>query len=95
MCLDGSPPGYYIREGTGSGADKWILHQEGGGWCFTTEDCYNRSKTDLGSSKGWPPSVSTSGIGFLSDDKDVNPDFYSWTAVYMKYCDGASFAGYV
>ncbi len=91
MCLDGSPSGYYIRKGTGEGAKKYILYLKGGGWCFDLEDCYKRSKSDLGSSKKWPESIQKS--GFLSDDPLMNPDFYTWTVVVLKYCDGASFAG--
>jgi hypothetical protein len=33
-CLDGTPALYYHRKGTGSGANKWFLHQQGGGWCY-------------------------------------------------------------
>ena len=33
--------------------------------------------------------------GFLSGDQTVNPDFYDWNVAYVKYCDGASFAGNV
>ena len=29
-CLDGTPPLYYHRKGTGSGANKWFIHQQGG-----------------------------------------------------------------
>ncbi|CAI5963743.1 unnamed protein product [Closterium sp. NIES-64] len=32
-CLDGSPPGYYFRPGTGSGRRKWQVYLPGGGWC--------------------------------------------------------------
>ncbi|XP_065887895.1 uncharacterized protein [Dysidea avara] len=92
VCLDGSPPGYYIRTGTTS-PNNWILHQEGGGWCFNEDQCVLRSKTDLGSSKGWPPNVTYSGL--LSDDCTVNPDFCGWSMVYIGYCDGASFSGNV
>jgi len=93
VCLDGSAAGYYIRKGSGSGADKWILHLGGGGWCANETNCYNRSTTWLGSSKMWPASV---GIGgFLSDNSTVNPDFYNWNIVYLMYCDGGSFAGSV
>ena len=91
MCLDGSAPGYYIREGNGEGASKWILHLEGGGWCASERDCLDRSKTDGGSSTFWPPTQEFG--GFLSDDAAVNPDFYNWTMVYLGYCDGMSFAG--
>ena len=93
MCLDGSPSGYFIRNGTGKNADKWILHQMGGSWCFDKMDCYRRSKTYLGSSKSYPDSHYFD--GFLSDKQDVNPDFYDWNIVFIAYCDGASFAGFM
>ena len=32
-CLDGSPAGFYFRKGWGSGANKFIYHFSGGGWC--------------------------------------------------------------
>ncbi|KAA8518900.1 hypothetical protein F0562_016326 [Nyssa sinensis] len=35
FCLDGSAPGYHLQRGFGSGADSWVLHIEGGGWCNT------------------------------------------------------------
>ncbi len=28
VCLDGTPPGYYFREGHGDGVDKWIFNFE-------------------------------------------------------------------
>ena len=90
MCLDGSPPGYYMRAGTGAGANKWILHLMGGGWC-DEGDCYGRSKTRLGSTKSYPETDSFD--GFLSDDPTMNPDFYDWNVAFFLYCDGASFAG--
>ena len=93
VCLDGSPPGYYIRPGYGNGTDKWIIHLEGGGWCKNESDCYERSKTDLGSSKNWLPSMALN--GFLSDNSTVNPDFYNWNIIRVMYCDGGSFAGNV
>lgn len=91
MCLDGSPPGYYMRKGSGEGTRKWVLHLMGGGWCTTTADCYERSKAIYGSSKKWPESYEFFGI--LSDDALVNPDFHDWNAVFLMYCDGGSFAG--
>ena len=29
VCLEGTPALYYHRKGTGSGANKWFLHQQG------------------------------------------------------------------
>lgn len=72
---------------------KWIIHLEGGGWCADIENCVERSKQILGSSKAWPEYITLS--GFLSDDCLVNPDFCGWSMVFVGYCDGASFAGNV
>ena len=91
MCLDGSPPGYYFRPGTGTGANKWMLHLMGGAWCTNSADCYTRSTTVLGSSTQWPESAEL--FGFYSDNLTVNPDFYNWNAAFLVYCDGGSFAG--
>jgi hypothetical protein len=94
VCLDGSAPGYYIGRGSGSGADKWILHQGGGGWCDTAADCLERSRGVFGSSSYWNSSVDIVG-GIFSDDEAVNGEFYNWNVVYLGYCDGGSFAGYL
>ncbi len=80
-----------LTPGSGDGANSWIVHLEGGGWCYNEDDCVARSKTSLGSSKFWPENATF--YGFLSDDKEVNPDFYDWNVAFVKYCDGASFAG--
>ena len=94
MCLDGSAPGYYIRPGAGDSTEKWIVHLMGGGWCRKgLEDCYNRTRTEYGTTKLWPDSLPLD--GFLSDDPAVNPDFHNWNMVYVIYCDGSSFAGNV
>jgi len=93
VCLDGTAPGYYFRAGSGSGAKSWIVHMEGGGWCYDEDECVARSKTPLGSSKFWGPTAV--GTGFLSDNQTENPDFYNWNVAYIKYCDGASFTGNV
>jgi len=82
----------YLFLGTSS-PNKWILHLEGGGWCYDEDDCVERSKGRLGSSKYWPASVTYSGL--LSDDCTVNPNFCGWSMVFIGYCDGASFSGNV
>ncbi len=91
MCLDGSPPGYYMHAGSGDGANKWVLHLMGGAWCYSTDNCHERSLTQLGTTTLWPQSMDFFGI--LSSDAAVNPDFYNWNAVFFIYCDGGSFAG--
>lgn len=90
MCLDGSPPGVYLRLSQNASAP-WIVAIEGGGWCYNETSCYQRSLTDLGSSKTWAPQVQLSGIE--SDDCGYNPHFCGWNIAYMPYCDGMSFMG--
>ncbi|KAG2593494.1 hypothetical protein PVAP13_5NG112115 [Panicum virgatum] len=90
VCLDGSPPAYQLRRGSGSGAHNWLIYLEGGSWCNTTQSCYAQTMSNFGSSKFMRP-VNFSGI--LSKDHLENPDFYDWNIVYVRYCDGASFAG--
>ncbi|KAL6138723.1 hypothetical protein ACLB2K_064002 [Fragaria x ananassa] len=92
LCLDGSAPGYHFRKGFGSGAENWLLHIEGGGWCNTMKSCSLRKWTPLGSSKYMDHRVPFSGI--LSSHSSENPDFFNWNKVKIRYCDGASFAGH-
>lgn len=33
MCLDGSPAGMYIHEGTGVNKTKYLVYFDGGGFC--------------------------------------------------------------
>ena len=54
-----------------------------GGWCYTLEECYERSLTTLGSSTKYPSALNSSGA--LGNDPSVNPYFYEWNAVYLPY----------
>ncbi|KAJ4819240.1 Pectin acetylesterase [Rhynchospora pubera] len=90
VCLDGSPPGYHIQRGFGSGANNWLVDLEGGGWCSDKWSCQYRIKTPLGSSK-YMEKIFFPAI--LSNRSEENPDFYNWNRVRVRYCDGASFAG--
>ena len=91
VCLDGSPGAFYVRRNASS--TQWRIFFEGGGWCYDAADCANRATGNLGSSNGYPPSISNGGSGMMSTDAGMNPTFYGANTVYMKYCDGDSFAG--
>lgn len=96
LCLDGTPGGFYLRPGIGADANKFLIENEGGGWCTSTEDCYQRSLTAIGSSRTWPPSgcpgMDGGANGMFSSDCSINP-FCNYTMVHLNYCDGASFSG--
>ncbi|CAM6126859.1 unnamed protein product [Calypogeia fissa] len=91
VCIDGSPPAYFLNRGSGDGANNWVVFLEGGNWCQTPEECYDRAFTELGSSTKMTVGNKTGGI--LSSSPVDNPDFYNWNRVLVKYCDGACFTG--
>ncbi|CAO1946863.1 unnamed protein product [Urochloa humidicola] len=92
VCLDGTPPAYYLQRGSGSGSQSWIVFLQGGAWCSsnTTETCSQRKMTLYGSSKFMGPRTFD---GILSNQQPLNPDFHNWNRAYVSYCDGASFSG--
>lgn len=90
-CLDGSLPAYHLDRGFGSGTRNWLLQFEGGGWCNDIESCIERSQTRRGSTHYMGKQEVFSGI--LSNNASLNPDFYNWNRVKLRYCDGASFTG--
>ncbi|ONK63019.1 uncharacterized protein A4U43_C07F10540 [Asparagus officinalis] len=91
VCMDGSPPGYHIHHGFGSGANNWLVNLEGGGWCNNLRTCIYRKKSRRGSSYYMEKEIPFTGI--MSDKREENPDFYNWNRVKVRYCDGASFTG--
>ncbi|KAL8239586.1 hypothetical protein R6Q59_016153 [Mikania micrantha] len=91
VCLDGSLPGYHLHRGFGSGANSWIVHLEGGGWCNNIRTCVYRKTTRRGSSNYFEKQLAFTGI--LSNKAEENPDFFNWNRVKVRYCDGASFTG--
>lgn len=92
VCLDGTPGAYYFRSGSGSGANKWYVHHQGGGWCDSPASCAGRALTDLGSSKAYPVSQNLGG-GYFSQNSTENPMMYNWNVAFLRYCDGGSFSG--
>ncbi|KAL4346948.1 hypothetical protein GQ457_17G025360 [Hibiscus cannabinus] len=91
VCLDGSLPAYHLHRGFGDGSNNWLLQFEGGGWCNDVSSCLERTKTRRGSTHYMEKFKVFSGI--LSNNASLNPDFYNWNRVKLRYCDGASFSG--
>ncbi|PUZ40229.1 hypothetical protein GQ55_9G408500 [Panicum hallii var. hallii] len=91
VCLDGSPPAYHLHRGSGAGARSWLLQFEGGGWCNDVRSCTERAGTRRGSTRLMTKVEVFSGI--LSNRPSMNPDFYNWNRVKLRYCDGGSFSG--
>ena len=98
-CLDGSPPGYYIRRASPP-STSWKVHVGGGGGCTNAADCAGRAKSLTGSSSKWEPWLSAlyfpgfgEGAAFsglmAANDTGVNP-FGAFNFVWLAYCDGSS-----
>ena len=64
---------------------RWVIFIEGGGWCFTLQDCAGRAKSGGGSSNGIQ-NTSRSFGGILSPNSTVNPRFYNYSFVFIHYC---------
>jgi len=90
-CMDGSPSGYWFRNGSGNDRDKFLLVFIGAGWCRNAAECLARAAGGAGSSKSWYPTVT--GYGLTSADPSENPDFHSFSVAWVGYCDGAFFMG--
>ncbi|KAK4747960.1 hypothetical protein SAY87_014546 [Trapa incisa] len=91
VCLDGSPPAYHFSEGFDAGVNNWLVFFEGGAWCNNATNCLLRRDTALGSSKHMVKEKAFSGI--FSNMQELNPDFYNWNRIRVKYCDGSSYTG--
>lgn len=91
VCNDGSTPIFYYRRGSGSGANKWVLWFKGGGSCYDSASCADRSRNVTSSIPWNEPQLTASGI--LSSDPEHNPDFYNWNHVLMVYCSSDQWVG--
>jgi len=91
QCLDGSPAGFYYGLPSSENSSLWVFFMEGGGACWTKDDCIARSKTDLGSSLNWPDTMKSDAV--LSNDPAINPDFYDAYRIYIPYCTGDIHSG--
>jgi len=83
-ALDGSPAGYYYREGRGE-KDSFVFYLQGGGLCVLPTDCAKRAKGPLGSSTHRPLTMSDGSNVFSS--APFNP-FSNWSHVYVPYLTG-------
>eukprot|EP01084_Bolivina_argentea_P132121 233148_1 len=96
QCLDGSPAGFYYSPPPSGSSNLWVIFVEGGGSCSDEQSCMQRANTSLGSSNYWNTTIDTSTInllGVLSDDPNINPDFYTGHHIFIYYCSGDVWTG--
>lgn len=88
-CNDGTPSGYYFSPGT-TFPNRWVIHLQGGWWCWDDASCLSRDQ-NMVSSLGWPKTISPGGI-FRADPK-LSPDWAGVNLVYVPYCTSDAWAG--
>lgn len=105
-CLDGSPGYYYIRQAAAASINstKWVMHIQGGGWCDSGSRCASRTSNYLGTSNSTITKYTNvsefanvkcdekSCGALMFNDPTVNELAHDWNAVFLRYCDGMSFA---
>lgn len=95
LCNDGTPAIYYVAWGSGDDRDKWVIHFKGGSACGSPETCAERfmnSRQLMTSDCALHGDFIGKG-GILGGDPAHNPDFASWTRVYLHYCSSDGWAG--
>ena len=93
-CLDG--PGRVLPPANSEARGRWLIYIQGGGWCFSDDDCALRAASSLGSAERLPPQPSAPELtagGVLSADCAHNAEFCKYNAAILHYCDGGSFSG--
>ena len=85
--------------------NNYLIHHQGGGWCTSLSNCYDRAiNEDIGSSKNWQDANCTAGSeqfpctydgeeGLASSFRENNSLTFNWNHMFIGYCDGASYAG--
>ena len=92
VCNDGSPAIYYFRESKND-SDKWVVNFKGGGSCSNSADCAQRWQQGRYLMTSIPHKDYMTGVGILSSDPEINPDFHDYNHVYAYYCSSDNWHG--
>jgi len=95
--MDGTMSGYYYAAPSVEN-DLWVINMDGGGACDSQKSCnvWAKKGSGKGSSENWAKTKSpNAGALILSDDADINPEFYGAHKVQIPYCTGDLHSGTV
>lgn len=92
VCNDGSTGGFYFAKSP-SNSPYWLVHLQGGGWCWNRTSCAERNITSphLTTNKYWKDTVLKTGI--FDDNSTLNP-LYDANKIYVPYCTSDAYMGY-
>eukprot|EP00928_Gymnodinium_smaydae_P048347 TRINITY_DN32309_c0_g1_i1.p1 TRINITY_DN32309_c0_g1~~TRINITY_DN32309_c0_g1_i1.p1 ORF type:complete len:446 (+),score=72.95 TRINITY_DN32309_c0_g1_i1:36-1340(+) len=90
VCTDGTPAGYYYSASETESTD-WIIHLQGGGWCFDEQGCNHRcpagSTSSQCSSKLWEDHLPV--LGLMKPGRA----FENANLVVVRYCTSDAHMG--
>lgn len=89
ICNKGDDFAYYVRRGTGTGSNKWIVFLKGGGSCMNAAECRHRGKVFTMA----PTEPTRKPGGIFETDQSRNPRFYNWNQIYLYYCSSDVWIG--
>jgi hypothetical protein len=92
-CGSGSPAGYYHAAGKAENATKYVIYFQGGGECRTKANCDKWFRKGEGDSSQWASTMETQHGNTMDGDCDMNPDFCTWSKIYVPYCTGDMHSG--
>ena len=93
-CMDGTPSGYYISENADQlDSTLWVIFMQGGGACWTKDNCLSRLTSTLGSSYYFQQTRNPASNRLQSPDCAQNPVFCNATMVYVPYCSSDTHLG--
>lgn len=93
VCNDGTPAIYYIRRGVGEGMKRWLIHLQGGGYCYDPASCKARGgqEANLMTTKNTPNN--RPGNGIFSPSGSDNKYFATYNEIYIAYCSSDLWSG--
>ena len=81
-----------VPAGNAANASRYVVFIQGGGECRNKPDCDRWYVSHGGNSSLWPATRSVrddhGDHAEMDTDCDANPDFCSWSKVYIPYCTG-------
>eukprot|EP01084_Bolivina_argentea_P247571 414166_1 len=92
VCNDGSKGGFYFKK-SDSSSPYWLVHLQGGSWCYDNPSCEYRFKTakHLTTNKTWDQTISKTGI--FDDNSKLNP-LYNANKIFVPYCTSDAYMGF-
>ena len=95
LCNDGTRPAFYFQPGSIADRNKWLIVFQDGSGCTTDAACTTRAVSNPYFTSSSSDNIATTmkGEGILSVDPAINPDFFAFNHVFLRYRSSDGYAG--